>query len=181
AASAECASCSELAYGSRTSSARRPFSLRAFSSAAGAPTSRAWDDSAKSKGSARAHANAPTAASRTIDCDQPRSGLVAAPIIVRCLWFPIGSCGKQVVAVRVLETRIAVNVIILPRIFWQSLIQLIPARWPRIGIWLGHERLQTLFSRRIKTVHAFIKLKLGVDSLEISGNSNMPRIFHVAR
>src|SRR5439155_9943736 len=110
-----------------------------------------------------------------------RSGLVAAPIIVRCLWFPIGSRGKQVVAVRVLETRIAVNVIILPRIFWQSLIQLIPARWPRIGIWLGHKRLQTLFGRRIKTVHAFIKLKLGVDSLEVSGNSNMPRIFHVAR
>ena len=43
----------------------------AVPSAAGAPTSRAWDDSAKSKGTAHAHAKSPTASSRTIERDRP--------------------------------------------------------------------------------------------------------------
>ena len=44
-----------------------------------APTSRAWDDSAKSKRQCHAHAKSPAAAGRTIDCDQPPIGLQSSP------------------------------------------------------------------------------------------------------
>src|SRR5437762_5184971 len=104
----------------------------------------------------------------------------AAPIVICCVWFPIGACREQVVTVWIFETRITVYVIILPGIFWHLLIQLIPTRRPRISIRLGNERLQTLFGRWIKTVHALVELKLGIDPLDVSCNSNTLRVFHVA-
>ena len=63
-----------------------------------------------------------------------------------------------------------VNVIVPPRILWRLLEQLIPAGRPRIGAGLRYQRLQTLLSRWVKTIHAFIKLQLRPDRLNVGSN-----------
>src|SRR2546430_341546 len=60
-----------------------------------------------------------TIASRS---DRSPARLSAPPIVVRCIWFSVGSCGIQVVAVWIFETGVKVNVIVLPGIFWRLLI-----------------------------------------------------------
>ena len=64
----------------------------------------------------------------------------------------------------------AVNVIVAPWILWRLLEQLVPAGRPRIGAGLRYQRLQTLLSRWVKTIHAFIKLELRPDRLNVGSN-----------
>ena len=66
-----------------------------------------------------------------------------------------------------------VNVIAAPWILWRLLEQLVPAGRPRIGAGLRHQRLQTLLSRRVKTIHAFIKLQLRPDRLNVGSNGGL--------
>ncbi len=63
-----------------------------------------------------------------------------------------------------------VNVLAAPRVLWHLLEQLVPAGGPRIGAGLRDQRLQTLLSRRVKAIHAFIKLQLGPDRLNVGSN-----------
>jgi hypothetical protein len=64
----------------------------------------------------------------------------------------------------------AVNVIVAPWILWRLLEQLVPAGRPRIGAGWRHQRLQTLLGRWVKAIHAFIKLQLRPDRLNVGSN-----------
>src|SRR5438094_4791676 len=157
AACAECAACSGPAYRIRTGCTLRTFSLgSAFSSTEGASTSCARNDSAKSKGCASTHAKSRAATGGTVESDQSRPASTA-PIVICCVWFPIGSCRKQIITGRVFCAWTAIDIRIAPGVFWQLLEKLIPTSRLRIAVWLHNECLQPLLRRRIKSIHAFVK------------------------
>jgi hypothetical protein len=63
-----------------------------------------------------------------------------------------------------------VNVLAAPWVPWHLLEQLVPAGGLRVGAGLRYQRLQTLLSRRVKAIHAFIKLQLRPDRLNVGSN-----------
>jgi hypothetical protein len=93
-----------------------------------------------------------------------------APVVVRRVRLTIGPGRKKIVFVRMFNPRAAINVDRAPGIFWKFFEEWVPAGWSGLGVGLGHERLQTLFGSRIKTVHRFVLHQLSADGLNVGPN-----------
>src|SRR5205085_6428645 len=96
----------------------------------------------------------------------PISRDLFAPIVVGRVRLTIRPSRKEIVFVGMFSSRAAVNINRAPRVFRKFFEERIPATWSRFAGSLSHERLQTLLSRRIKTVHRFVLHQLSADRLD---------------
>ena len=106
---------------------------------------------------------------------QTRVSLAAAPIVIRRVGFAIRTRGIKIVTVWIFPAGIEINVSVVPGIFRQFFIELIPACRLRIRARLNHERLQALLSCRQESIHALVKFELSTDSLDVRRNADVAR------